>query len=228
MLFSTWVESRLDSRIVWEGLSWRMYLLSVRVPLILSFFLYFLFSPFASSSSRLSSPSRIVGAHGCTMRISKWMEEQERVGGAWSGEGEGECDWERERGLMTGIDQVLFTQNTSPIPDEMLAHRLGMVPLISQKVMDGLRYTRVSLSFSNPSYPSFPFISSATTSFRGGQFLLWRTTCHCLLSIPAVLIYRTANVMKVVTSVWSSSDSECPTSTVRRDLHWQSQVICWK
>jgi len=48
--------------------------------------------------------------------------------------------------LIPGIDQVLFTQNTSPIPDEMLAHRLGMVPLVSQKVMDGLRYTRVSTS----------------------------------------------------------------------------------
>jgi len=66
---------------------------------------------------------------------------------------------------MAGIDQVLFTQNTSPIPDEMLAHRLGMVPLISQKVMDGLRYTRVSYSHSirgalaapaagNPNLPS--------------------------------------------------------------------------
>jgi hypothetical protein len=78
---------------------------------------------------------------------------------------------EIERELIAGIDQVLFTQNTSPIPDEMLAHRLGMVPLISQKVMDGLRYTRVSLAFSNPSYTSFPFISSATTSFHGGQLL---------------------------------------------------------
>lgn len=35
-----------------------------------------------------------------------------------------------------------FYQNTSPIPDEMLAHRLGMVPLISRDVGKGLRYTR--------------------------------------------------------------------------------------
>jgi len=46
-----------------------------------------------------------------------------------------------------GIDQVLFTQNTSPIPDEMLAHRLGMVPLVSKNVMNGLRYTRVRSCF---------------------------------------------------------------------------------
>jgi hypothetical protein len=98
------------------------------------------------------------------------------VGGFRSGGGDGEFDLERERGLMTGIDQVLFTQNTSPIPDEMLAHRLGMVPLISQKVMDGLRYTRVSLFFSNPFNTSSPFISSATTSLRGGQLLTWRAT----------------------------------------------------
>lgn len=45
------------------------------------------------------------------------------------------------------IDQVLFMQNTSPVPDEMLAHRLGMVPLISRNAMDGLRYTRVSADF---------------------------------------------------------------------------------
>ncbi|KAK4683563.1 DNA-directed RNA polymerase II subunit RPB3, partial [Tremellales sp. Uapishka_1] len=40
------------------------------------------------------------------------------------------------------IDQVLFKQNTTPIPDEMLAHRLGMVPLVSRGVVQGLRYTR--------------------------------------------------------------------------------------
>lgn len=45
--------------------------------------------------------------------------------------------------LTAAIDQVSFYQNTSPIPDEMLAHRLGMVPLVSKGVMDGLRYTRV-------------------------------------------------------------------------------------
>lgn len=37
-------------------------------------------------------------------------------------------------------------QNTSPIPDEMLAHRLGLVPLISRNAIKGLRYTRVSLA----------------------------------------------------------------------------------
>jgi hypothetical protein len=45
---------------------------------------------------------------------------------------------------LVAIDQVLFLQNTSPLPDEMLAHRLGLVPLISRNVINGLRYTRVS------------------------------------------------------------------------------------
>jgi DNA-directed RNA polymerase II subunit RPB3 len=44
--------------------------------------------------------------------------------------------------LTPGIDQVAFMQNTSPIPDEMLAHRLGLVPLISRGAGNGLRYTR--------------------------------------------------------------------------------------
>jgi DNA-directed RNA polymerase II subunit RPB3 len=56
-------------------------------------------------------------------------------------------DWcERTNADTLAIDQVLFTQNTSPIPDEMLAHRLGMVPLVSRNVMNGLRYTRVRLN----------------------------------------------------------------------------------
>ncbi|ODN79041.1 hypothetical protein L202_04544 [Cryptococcus amylolentus CBS 6039] len=40
------------------------------------------------------------------------------------------------------IDQVLFLQNTTPLADEMIAHRLGLVPLISRGVEKGLRYTR--------------------------------------------------------------------------------------
>jgi DNA-directed RNA polymerase II subunit RPB3 len=52
---------------------------------------------------------------------------------------------------FAAIDQVSFLQNTTPVPDEMLAHRLGLVPLVSRGVTDGLRYTRVSL---RPFFPS--------------------------------------------------------------------------
>ena len=51
-----------------------------------------------------------------------------------------------ERRSVKAIDQVLFLQNTTPIPDEMLAHRLGQVPLVSRNVSRGLRFTRVSSS----------------------------------------------------------------------------------
>jgi hypothetical protein len=103
----------------------------------ISFFL-FLFAP-----PSCHSPTRIIESNGRRAWIchQKWRSRRRCIETRPE-----ELEREIERELMAGIDQVLFTQNTSPIPDEMLAHRLGMVPLISQKVMDGLRYTRVSLS----------------------------------------------------------------------------------
>ncbi len=41
------------------------------------------------------------------------------------------------------IDQVFLKQNTSALPDEFVAHRLGMIPLISNNVKNTLRPTRV-------------------------------------------------------------------------------------
>jgi DNA-directed RNA polymerase alpha subunit len=52
------------------------------------------------------------------------------------------------------IDQVSYNQNSSPLPDEFIAHRLGLIPLISKGVRFSMRDTRVS--------------------FRGdSSFLLW-------------------------------------------------------
>lgn len=42
------------------------------------------------------------------------------------------------------IDQVGFKNNTSPLPDEFIAHRLGLIPLVSEGVKDGMRYKIVS------------------------------------------------------------------------------------
>ena len=58
--------------------------------------------------------------------------------------------------LTVAIDQVSFHQNTTPVPDEMLAHRLGMVPLISRDVTNGLRYTRVSHTLQHFSHNGTP------------------------------------------------------------------------
>ena len=45
---------------------------------------------------------------------------------------------------LSAIDQVLFKQNTSPLPDEFIAHRMGMIPLISTGIKANMRETRVS------------------------------------------------------------------------------------
>lgn len=40
------------------------------------------------------------------------------------------------------IDQVSYNQNSSPLPDEFIAHRLGLIPLISKGVRFSMRDTR--------------------------------------------------------------------------------------
>jgi DNA-directed RNA polymerase II subunit RPB3 len=42
------------------------------------------------------------------------------------------------------IDMVEFETNTSVLPDEFIAHRLGMIPLISNNCDESMKYTRVS------------------------------------------------------------------------------------
>lgn len=41
------------------------------------------------------------------------------------------------------IDMVEIRTNTTVLADEFIAHRLGMVPLISSNCDEGIRYTRV-------------------------------------------------------------------------------------
>lgn len=43
------------------------------------------------------------------------------------------------------IEIVEIEANTTVLPDEFLAHRLGMVPLVSTKCDEAIRYTRVRI-----------------------------------------------------------------------------------
>lgn len=42
------------------------------------------------------------------------------------------------------IDMVEIEANTTVLPDEFIAHRLGMIPLVSANCDEAMRYTRVS------------------------------------------------------------------------------------
>lgn len=46
--------------------------------------------------------------------------------------------------MDVAIDMVEIDANTTVLPDEFIAHRLGMVPLVSANCSDAMRYTRVS------------------------------------------------------------------------------------
>jgi len=41
------------------------------------------------------------------------------------------------------IDIVDFETNTTVLPDEFIAHRLGMIPLVSNNCDEAIRYSRV-------------------------------------------------------------------------------------
>ena len=56
------------------------------------------------------------------------------------------------------IDMVEIEINTTVLPDEFIAHRLGMVPLISSNCDEAIRYTRVCLHI------SFSFLSLTVIS----------------------------------------------------------------
>jgi len=51
---------------------------------------------------------------------------------------------------------VEIVTNTTVLPDEFIAHRLGMVPLVSANCDEGIRYTRVSLGASKSVFILFP------------------------------------------------------------------------
>lgn len=48
------------------------------------------------------------------------------------------------RTWLVAIDMVEIETNTTVLPDEFIAHRLGMIPLVSTACDEAMRYTRVS------------------------------------------------------------------------------------
>ncbi len=54
---------------------------------------------------------------------------------------------------ILAIDLVEIETNTTVLPDEFIAHRLGMIPLVSTNCDEAMRYTRVSaLAFPIPRF----------------------------------------------------------------------------
>jgi hypothetical protein len=47
------------------------------------------------------------------------------------------------------IDMVEFDTNTTVLPDEFIAHRLGMIPLVSTNCDEAIRYSRVRAALSH-------------------------------------------------------------------------------
>lgn len=45
--------------------------------------------------------------------------------------------------VPAAIDMVEIETNTTVLPDEFIAHRLGMIPLVSTNCDEAMRYTRV-------------------------------------------------------------------------------------
>lgn len=48
--------------------------------------------------------------------------------------------------ILEAVDEVEMIENTSVLPDEFIAHRIGMVPLKSMNCDESIRYVRVRAS----------------------------------------------------------------------------------
>jgi len=61
------------------------------------------------------------------------------------------------------IDMVEIETNTTVLPDEFIAHRLGMIPLVSHNCDEGMRYTRVGLALH--------LCQCSSNAFRSGLYM---------------------------------------------------------
>jgi DNA-directed RNA polymerase II subunit RPB3 len=59
------------------------------------------------------------------------------------------------------IDMVEFDTNTTVLPDEFIAHRLGMIPLVSTNCDEAIRYSRVRVILSHIDFCIHPLMPLA-------------------------------------------------------------------
>ena len=52
---------------------------------------------------------------------------------------------------------VEFDTNTTVLPDEFIAHRLGMIPLVSTNCDEAIRYSRVCAALSHIELPRLTY-----------------------------------------------------------------------
>lgn len=106
---------------------------------------------FKMSTSRsylLSHPSRLSRLITVDPQVREFLPES-HDGGHTHCRSVFLCKIEHGPGLFTGtaaaIDMVEIETNTTVLPDEFIAHRLGMIPLVSTACDEAMRYTRVRL-----------------------------------------------------------------------------------
>jgi hypothetical protein len=80
-------------------------------------------------------------------------------------------------GSHVAIDMVEIEINTTVLPDEYIAHRLGLIPLLSSNCDEAMRYTRVS-HIPGPRADLAPSMNNRIAHvFKGVHFVLSCSTC---------------------------------------------------
>jgi len=75
---------------------------------------------------------------------------------------------------------VVIDINTTVLPDEFIAHRLGMIQLISTNCDEAMRYTRVTVMKLELSASSYSLLGLCMP--LGMRFLLSQTRIACCMS----------------------------------------------
>lgn len=80
------------------------------------------------------------------------------------------------------IDMVEIETNTTVLPDEFIAHRLGMIPLVSTNCDEAMRYNRVRYFFHQFYVSSHSYRAIGLYMFHLLLCLLYQTGFECVMS----------------------------------------------